>query len=275
MANCKICGGPISLAHQYCEDLDTGNKFHVECYQAKYSSPINIEVNYVTQCDAIQGVAQLADESVDFIPLDPPYPYDRRGGTTARCQNWFPAFDGSHHNGWKASYTDPAVVEEPRFMKWFEKLLYLCADKLKPGHYMCIFATEHFADLIKPIIAPPLVYRKEWVWNKQDFAAGYYGRQQHEYILLLTKGKKPYKYINDVGTVLEAKRVKNGYPTEKPLGLYQQLIERTMEGRGLLLDPTCGSGNSLVAALQNGHYFIGYDIWKKAINLTLRNLNSA
>ena len=273
MANCQICGGPISLDNKYLEDLDTGNKMHVQCYQG---NPVKMEVNYVTQCDAIDGVGQLPDDSVDYIALDPPYPFhERKGGPTARCQNWFPSFDGSNHSGWKRAHTDPTTEQEPRFMRWFEDLLYLCADKLKDGHYMTIFATEYFADKVKPLIGPPLVYRKEWIWDKMDFATGYYGRQQHEYILCITKGKKPFKFIQDVGTILEAKRVKNGYPTEKPVGLYDQLIQRTMEGRGLVLDPCCGSGNSLVSAVQNGHYFIGYDIWKKAVNISLKNLNSA
>lgn len=272
--NCAICHQPVSTSRPYLEDLDSGKRFHQNCYESKYGKINGVpQMNFVQQIDAIKGVSKLQDECVDFIPLDPPYPYpDRKGGPTARCQNWFPAFDGTKHNGWKGAYTDPTTEDEPRFFAWFQKLLDQCTAKLRTGRYMIIFATEDFSGKVKQMIRPPLVYRKEWIWDKKHFAAGYYGRSQHEYLLVITKGKKPYKYIQDKGTILTHKRVVNGYPTEKPLPLYYDLMARCMVKEGVVLDPCCGSGNSLVAAQNLGHKYIGYDIWDHAVKLTTSKL---
>lgn len=56
-------------------------------------------------------------------------------------------------------------------------------------------------------------------------------------------------------------RVENKHPTVKPLSLMQYLcrLTKTPTG-GLILDPFCGSGSTLVAAKREGRPFIGIEI---------------
>ena len=59
--------------------------------------------------------------------------------------------------------------------------------------------------------------------------------------------------ITKVGTF------KQGHPTEKPCDLYRWLIERYCPPDGTVLDPTVGSGNSVMTAYAMGRHAIGIE----------------
>jgi DNA modification methylase len=50
-----------------------------------------------------------------------------------------------------------------------------------------------------------------------------------------------------------------GYPTQKPLALLSLLIRACCPPGGVVLDPFCGSGTTLVAARDEGRRFLGID----------------
>ena len=58
------------------------------------------------------------------------------------------------------------------------------------------------------------------------------------------------------------------HPTEKPLDLYLWLINNFAKDGDKILDPMCGSGNSLIACHRIGHDYVGFEInpqyYKKA-----------
>jgi len=53
---------------------------------------------------------------------------------------------------------------------------------------------------------------------------------------------------------------RSGHPTQKPLPLMIELIEDFTEPGDLILDPFCGSGTTLVAAIRTGRRAIGVDL---------------
>lgn len=63
-----------------------------------------------------------------------------------------------------------------------------------------------------------------------------------------------------------------GYPTQKPIILLEKIIELTTDKDGVVLDPFCGSGTTLIAALLLGRKYIGIDISPDAIELTKKRL---
>jgi len=66
---------------------------------------------------------------------------------------------------------------------------------------------------------------------------------------------------------------KVGYPTQKPLALLRRLIVGSTDLNDLVLDPTCGSGTTLIAALQEGRLAAGADISERAVELTRLRLS--
>ena len=51
-----------------------------------------------------------------------------------------------------------------------------------------------------------------------------------------------------------------GYPTQKPVELYEPIIEASSDTGGLVLDPFCGCGTTLMAAESLGRQWIGIDL---------------
>lgn len=65
---------------------------------------------------------------------------------------------------------------------------------------------------------------------------------------------------------------RSGYPTQKPLALLSMLVEACSPPGGTVLDPCCGSGTTLVAALRAGRLAIGGDVSEIAVRTALRRI---
>ena len=60
-----------------------------------------------------------------------------------------------------------------------------------------------------------------------------------------------------------------GYPTQKPLGLLERIIEASSKPGDLVLDPFCGCGTTIAAAEGLGRRWAGIDISSFAIDLII------
>jgi site-specific DNA-methyltransferase (adenine-specific) len=67
-------------------------------------------------------------------------------------------------------------------------------------------------------------------------------------------------------------RERVGYPTQKPLALLERIVELASSPGGLVLDPCCGSGTTLVAAKLLSRRALGFDTSARAIELTRQRL---
>ena len=62
------------------------------------------------------------------------------------------------------------------------------------------------------------------------------------------------------------------YPTQKPVALYERLIETTTERGDVVLDPFCGCATTIVAAERRQRNWIGIDIWDDAKEVVLARM---
>jgi len=60
---------------------------------------------------------------------------------------------------------------------------------------------------------------------------------------------------------------RTGWPTQKPLALLDLLVRACCRPSGLVVDPTCGSGTTLVAAVRSGRQALGIDISADALSI--------
>ena len=69
--------------------------------------------------------------------------------------------------------------------------------------------------------------------------------------------------IKAIGTETRQKE-SYGYPTQKPIALYERIIHASSREGAVVLDPFCGCATTLVAAERLDRRWIGIDIWDRA-----------
>lgn len=78
--------------------------------------------------------------------------------------------------------------------------------------------------------------------------------------------------IDSVQTVSKKESV--DYPTQKPERLLERIIQISSDERDVILDPFCGSGTTLISALNLGRKFIGIDLNSNACIITRNRIKS-
>ena len=192
--------------------------------------------NTVLQGDCITTMQRMARASVDFILTDPPYitSYRARDGRTVA-------------NDDNARWVQPAFREMYRV--------------LKPASFCVSFYGWSRADLfIGAWRAAGFRIVGHIIFRKQYSSSARFLRYQHEQAYLLAKGDValPARPIADViDFTYTGNRL---HPTQKPIAALQPLIETFSPFGGLVLDPFCGSGSTLVAARSVGRNYIGIEL---------------
>jgi site-specific DNA-methyltransferase (adenine-specific) len=205
--------------------------------------------------DALRIINSIEDESIDLVITDPPYASlekHRAIGTTTRLKdNWFPVVQNN--------YLVEVVSELYRILK-NNTHCYIMSDQ--ETHYVIRDAA----------IKAGFTWKKFLVWDKQCIGMGYSWRAKHEVVCYLEKGKRKLNNLS-MSDVLSHKRVHNGYPTEKPVSLFNDLVINSSNEGELVFDPFTGSGSSMEAALSSNRIVVGVDINKsqcEAIELRLQ-----
>ena len=78
--------------------------------------------------------------------------------------------------------------------------------------------------------------------------------------------------ILDVPAINNMAAERVGYPTQKPLALLALLVEACSPPGGLVVDPCCGSGTTLVAASRSGRRALGADVNPDAVTIARARL---
>ncbi len=209
----------------------------------------------LVQADAVEWLRTLAADSVDLVITDPPYESlekHRAIGTTTRLKH-----SKSSSNDW---FT---IFPNARFPELFAELYRV----LRRGSHLYLFCDAETMFVAKPLgEAAGFKFWKPIVWDKKTIGMGYHYRARHEFVLFFEKGKRK---LNDLGVadVIEAPRIKNGYPTEKPVAVADILVKQSSSIGELVIDPFVGAGSTGLAALQNGRRFLGADVSAGALEI--------
>lgn len=81
--------------------------------------------------------------------------------------------------------------------------------------------------------------------------------------------------VLDVPSINNMATERTGYPTQKPLALLDLLVRACCPPGGTVLDPCCGTGTTLVAAVHAGRRAIGCDINADAVRITRERLEAS
>lgn len=217
----------------------------------------------LVQADAVEWLRALCADSVDLAITDPPYESlekHRAIGTTTRLKH-----SKSSSNDW---FT---IFPNARFPELFAELYRV----LRRGSHLYLFCDAETMFIAKPLgEAAGFKFWKPIVWDKKTIGMGYHYRARHEFVLFFEKGKRK---LNDLGVadVIEVPRIRNGYPTEKPVELADILVRQSSSDGELVIDPFVGAGSTGVAALQNGRRFLGADVSAEALEIANGRLRAA
>jgi site-specific DNA-methyltransferase (adenine-specific) len=196
----------------------------------------SITPNRILHGDCVQVMRSLPSESVDFVLTDPPYLVRYRDRSGRRVAN-----DD------RADWLRPAFAETFRLMK--------------PGTLAVSFygwnRVDLFFDAWKAAgftVVGHLVFAKRYASNARFLA------YHHEQAFLLAKGDAPLP-ATPLPDVMDWQYTGNRlHPTQKPADCLTPIVRSLCRPGGLVLDPFCGSGSSLVAARDAGCAWLGIEL---------------
>lgn len=176
--------------------------------------------------DFLRWGTSLADERYDLIIADPPYGDNNGYGRNAK----------------------QILNNENETINYY--ILDICYRLLKCDSNLYLFSNWKFAYRLK-IFAEWIGYklRMEIVMIKKNYGMGYGFRNQYEKCLVLEKGEPKYNR-NDFSNVQYVDYIRhndNTHPHEKDVSLIAKIIQHSSQPGDLILDPTIGSGSTLVA----------------------------
>ena len=76
----------------------------------------------------------------------------------------------------------------------------------------------------------------------------------------------------DIEVLASNANERTGYPTQKPLALYERIVQASSNPGDWVLDPFCGCATTPVAAEKLGRKWVGMDIWDEAHNIVLQRM---
>jgi adenine-specific DNA-methyltransferase len=206
--------------------------------KAAESKPFTSEShrNTVLQGDCIEVMRQFHSGSVDFVLTDPPYIVNYRS-----------------RDGRAVPNDDNGAWLKPAFREIFRVL--------RRDSFCVSFYGWHQADKFIAAwreagfgLAGHLTFAKSYASTER------FVRYQHENAYLLAKGSPslPAQPISDViAWEYSGNRL---HPTQKPLCALRPLIRSLSCPGGVVLDPFCGSGSTLLAAELEGRGFVGIEL---------------
>ena len=83
----------------------------------------------------------------------------------------------------------------------------------------------------------------------------------------------PLSDVWDIPFLNPKAKERTGYPTQKPVLLLERIIQLVTNPGDLVVDPFCGSGTTLVAAMLQGRRAIGIDCSEEAVALTRQRVS--
>ncbi len=132
------------------------------------------------------------------------------------------------------------------------------------------------------VLPPP--EGKHWIWDQDRI-----DRAMEEGRLIFTSHKmvRVKRYLDesrgnpmgdiwaDIPPVNAVAKDRTGYPTQKPLALYERMILASSNEGDIVCDPFAGCATTLVAAERLGRQWVGMDIWERAHEVVVDRLKSA
>ena len=194
--------------------------------------------NKILNCDCLEIMKDIPDNSVDLVLTDPPYGINADKGIGRSIRQGIEA--GKIESGnWD---------NKPPKKEYFNEIFRI-------SKYQIIFGGNYFS----------LPNSKSFIiWDKGETM---YGRDFAECEFAWITPDKPAKIFKKSPTQLN--RI---HPTQKPLELFEWCLVNYSQENDLILDPFLGSGTTAVACQNLKRNFIGIEISEKYCEIARQRL---
>jgi site-specific DNA-methyltransferase (adenine-specific) len=241
--------------------------------------------------DWLDLARSLRPHSVDLLYVDPPF-------NTGSVRATPPGASRVRGRSVRTRYDD-RWAHMGEYIAWLGTRLRATLPALKPAASILIHcddrASHRIRVLLDDLLAPDcFVNHLIWHYGLGGSSPRRFARK-HDDILFYRVDPRHYYFrppmipstsrrmngrlkkatdVIDIPSLNNMARERTGYPTQKPVALLSLLIEATCPPGGLVLDPTCGSGTTLVAAVLLARRAIGFDRNSDAVALTRARLQA-
>ena len=230
--------------------------------------------------DCLDVLADSPGEVVDLAYIDPPF----NTGRTLTASN------GAYHDTWTnlddyLNFLGPRLNVVRRVLKPNGSILVHC--DWRTCHHLRLMLDDLFgsANFVNHLI---------WSYGLGGSSPRRFARK-HDDILFYAKSDEYYfrppmvratsnrmkGQLKKAADVIEIPAINNmahervSYPTQKPLALLELLVQACCPRGGVVLDPMCGSGTTLVAATQTSRRYLGIDVSPEAVKTCDQRLHRA
>lgn len=195
---------------------------------------MTLEADHIYCGDCFDLMRDMPDKSVDLVLTEPPYGIGEAAGKNkTRGTKITPARDYGNLDWDNARVSD-----------------YVVSNICRVSKNQIIFGGNYYADLLPPSSC--------WlVWDKDN--PGDFADCELAWTSFKTAVRK-FKWRWN-GMLQEDMRHKEEriHPTQKPLPLFTQILEKYSKPGDLVLDPFLGSGTTAIACLRTGRHYIGIE----------------
>ena len=223
-----------------------------------------LKINEVYNMDCMEAIKLLDDNSFDLVVMDPPYLLNlNKIKNTSSINNY-----ANELMGLKDGFD--------------LKVLDMLIPKMKKINMYIYCSKRQVRDLIEYFINKDCNY-EILTWHKQNpspLINNNYLPDTEYVIFAREKGVKLYGsyhtkrkyYISGVNQI-DKKKYK--HPTIKPLPFIENHIINSSKEGELILDCYCGSGTTLVGAIETNRNFIGFEIDKNYYEIAKQRVEEA
>lgn len=240
------------------------------------------------QGNSIEVMANLPENSIDMIFADPPYNLSNNGFTvhagkmvSVNKGEWDKSngFENDYdfHKTWLAACKRILKPEGTLWVSGTYHSIYQCGHALQSLGYHILNDISWF----KPNAAPNLSCRfftashETLIWARKDKKAKHFfnyekmknGNWNGDFI------KKPNTQMRSVwaiGTPKPIEKTFGKHPTQKPQELLERIVLASTKPGQTVLDPFSGSATTGIAAKIYGRNYIGIELDKKFLDLSIK-----
>ena len=193
-----------------------------------------LELNKLFNMDCMEGMAQFPDKYFELAIVDPPYGIGMDGGNI-----------GGDNCGKAKNYIKKDWDISPPDEIYFKELVRVSKNQV-------IWGANHFISKI------PFDSSCWLVWDKDN--TGNFADCELAWTSFKTAVRKfIFRWNGMLQGDMKNKEIRI-HPTQKPVALYQWLLQKYAKQGDKILDTHVGSASSLIACHQMGFEYIGFEI---------------